>query len=60
MSIKRSSIKKAFEEARDAAFRRKRAQAMSEKLLWRCPECGERYYETAPQVCVRCGNERER
>jgi hypothetical protein len=29
------------------------------KALWRCPECGERYYLRVPQVC-RCGEERER
>jgi len=29
------------------------------KAVWRCPECGERYYSKAPQVC-HCGEERKR
>jgi hypothetical protein len=32
----------------------------TDKPVWRCPDCGERYYDSAPQVCSRCGVERKR
>jgi len=32
----------------------------TDKPVWRCPDCGERYYDAAPQVCSLCGTERKR